>query len=236
MTVTVWWASPIDPTSRPDLAGILDPHERERMAALRRDDDRARYLAAHALARLVLADALGTDPATLDIDRTCRCGKPHGKPRLAGRGGTPGFSMTHSGRLVGVALGTGPVGLDVEGHRALSGLDGLTEHALSPAERDAHTWDTGSFLVAWTRKEALLKATGEGLASPMDAITLSAPGTPAEVLDWRDVDGSWWVADVVTPYGDHPGAVAGAGEAAPPIVVADGDSVLEATQRCRCPG
>lgn len=226
MTVTVWWARPIDPSARPDLAALLDAHEQQRMAALRRDDDRHRYLAAHALARLVLATHLATDPLDLDMDRTCRCGKPHGKPRLAARGDDPGFSMTHSGDLVGVALGTGPVGVDVERHRPLSGLDGLAAHALSAAERSAHPLEPAPFLVTWTRKEALLKATGAGLSLPMDALTLSPPDGPPRVLEWSGVTGDWWVADVATPYDDHPGAVAGTGPAAPPVEVADGDAVL----------
>lgn len=226
MTVTVWWAAPTDPVSRPELVALLDEHERERMAALRRADDRARYLAAHALARLVLASQLDADPAALDLDRTCDCGKPHGKPRLAARPDSPGFSLTHSGGLVGVALGAGPVGVDVERHRPLSDLDGLARHALSPAERRSGHLGADGFLVTWTRKEALLKATGTGLASPMDAITLSDPGTPARVLDWPDAVGAWWVADVATPHDDHPGAVAGAGAHRPAITVADGDAVL----------
>ena len=175
---------------------------------------------------LNLVVELDTDPAALVLDRTCRCGEPHGKPRLAGRGDDPGFSLTHSGALVGVAVGTGPVGVDVEAHRPLSGLDGLVRHALSPAELAAGTPDGSGFLVTWTRKEALLKATGEGLSSPMDAITLSPPHAPARVLGWTGTGGNWWVADVATGLDDHPGAVAGAGPVAPVVTVADGDAVL----------
>ncbi|MEJ8279824.1 4'-phosphopantetheinyl transferase family protein [Pseudonocardia spirodelae] len=226
MTVTVWWAAPADPGVRPDLVALLDQHERERMAALRRDADRARYLAAHALARLVLGEHLGTDAAALHLDRTCGCGAPHGKPRLAARPDDPGFSLTHSGALVGLALGPGPVGVDVEAHRPLSSLDGLAEHALSAAERAAGTPAAAAFLRTWTRKEALLKATGDGLSSPMDAITLSPPDAPARVLDWAGAAGRWWVADVATGRDDHPAAVAGAGREVPPVTVADGDAVL----------
>lgn len=227
MTVTVWWAAPIDPASRPDLVALLDDHERERMGALRRPEDRARYLSAHALTRLVLGAHLDADPGALELDRTCRCGRQHGKPRLSGRADDPGFSLTHSGQLVGVALGAGPVGVDVEQHRPLADVDGLAGHALSPAERAAGPVDPATFLVTWTRKEALLKALGEGLSSPMTAITLSPPDAPGRVVEWDGVgaDG-WWVADVGTPHADHPGAVAGAGAQAPPVTVADGDAVL----------
>lgn len=225
--VTVWWAHPLDPDTRPDLVGLLDAHERARLRALRREADRARYLAAHALARIVLGEQVGVDPDALRLDRTCRCGDQHGKPRLAERPESPGFSLTHSGNLVGVALGPGPVGLDVEHRRPLTSLDGLAEHVLSPAERARGELDARTFLVVWTRKEALLKATGEGLSSPMDAITLSGPQEAPRVHGW---DGGphrpMWLADLDAPEPDHPAALAGFGERAPAVTMADGDAVL----------
>ncbi|MFP5020614.1 4'-phosphopantetheinyl transferase family protein [Pseudonocardia phyllosphaerae] len=237
-SVAVYLAKPIDPATRPDLVALLDDHERERMAAFRRDDDRARYLAAHALVRIVVADRISADrisadgipddrttAAALVLDRTCRCGKPHGKPRVAGGG--PEFSLTHSGQLVGVAVSDEPVGLDVEQHRPLSALDGLAEHVLSRAELAAGVPAPADFLVTWTRKEALLKATGEGLSSPMDAITLSAPDASGpRVQAWDGVDGDWWVADVDTGLDDHPAAVAGAGRVTPEIRIGDGTAIL----------
>lgn len=225
--VTVWWARPRDPSAHPRLVSLLDVHERERMAALRRDADRARYLAAHALTRVVLGEHLGLDPAGLVLDRTCRCGRPHGKPRLAGRPDAPGFSLTHSGELVGVALGPGPVGIDVEHRRTLTSLDRLAGHVLSPAERGRGDLDTHTFLVTWTRKEALLKATGDGLSSPMDAITLSGPHEHPRVHAWDGGrHGPVWLADLSTPEPGHPAALAGFGEEPPTVTTADGDAAL----------
>jgi 4'-phosphopantetheinyl transferase len=90
---TVWWAAPVDPESAPALVDLLDEHERDRLARFRRPADRERYLAAHALARLVLAPLVGTAADALAFDRTCRCGVPHGKPVLPGG---PGFSLSHA--------------------------------------------------------------------------------------------------------------------------------------------
>jgi 4'-phosphopantetheinyl transferase len=60
----------------------------------------------------VLAHAVGRPAGALVFDRTCRCGAQHGKPVLPGG---PGFSLTHAGDLVGVAVHPGgAVGLDVE--------------------------------------------------------------------------------------------------------------------------
>lgn len=226
--VTVWWARPLDPDAHPRLVALLDEHERTRMQAFRRAEDRHRYLAAHALARLVLADRLDEDPARIAMDRTCRCGEQHGKPTLVASPESPGFSLTHSGELVGVALGPGAVGLDVEQHRAL-GVDGLADHVLSDAERATPPPDEARFLVTWTRKEALLKVTGDGLSSPMTAITLGPPDADAHVRDWAGEKAPRdpvWVRDLGTPLADHPAAVAGFGRAVPDVRVEDGDAVL----------
>jgi 4'-phosphopantetheinyl transferase len=216
---TVWWARPVAPEDAPGLVGLLDAHERERLVRFRRADDRARYLTAHALVRLVLGGD-GATAAALVFDRTCRCGAAHGKPVLPGG---PGFSLTHAGELVGVAVRPDEaVGLDVEQVRDVADLAALAEHVYSPAERArAASPDRIGFFRRWTRKEALLKATGDGLATPMSAITLADDGTVEEWAAHRRM----WLRDL-TPALDHPAAVAGPGGQAPEIVEADGDAVL----------
>ena len=220
-TCDVWWAAPVAPADAPTLVALLDEHERARMGRFRRDADAARYLAAHALTRIVLGHRLDRAPAALTFDRTCRCGAPHGKPTLVGGG--PGFSFSHAGAVVGVAvLEGGPVGLDVEPFRALPDLDAMARHVGAPAEPAA-------FFRAWTRKEALLKATGDGLASPMAAIVLR-DGTEGDggVAAWTGdgaPDGPVWLRDLVAPDGS-PAAVAGLGAAAPSVAEHDGRPLL----------
>ena len=217
---TVWWAAPVDPDRAPTLVRLLDDHERERLTRFRRPADRARYLAAHALARLVLGGS-GRTAAALRFDRTCRCGAAHGRPVLPGG---PGFSLSHSGDLVGVAVRPGAaVGLDVEQVRDIADLPALAAHVWSPTERARDgTPGPAAFFRTWTRKEAVLKAAGDGLATPMADITLAADGG---IVAWPD-RGSWWLRDL-SPAPDHPAAVAGPGADAPEIVEADGDAVLQ---------
>jgi 4'-phosphopantetheinyl transferase len=213
-TCAVWWAAPVAPA--PALVALLDAHERARMDRFRRDADAARYLAAHALTRIVLGHHLGHAPAALVFDRTCRCGEQHGKPTLGGGG--PEFSFTHAGVVVGVAVrDDGPVGLDVEPVRALPDLDSMARHVGAPAEPAA-------FFRAWTRKEALLKATGDGLTSPMNAIVLDEHGVAAWSGDGAP-DGPVWLCDLVAPDGS-PAAVAGLGAVAPPVAEHDGRPLL----------
>jgi 4'-phosphopantetheinyl transferase len=219
----VWWAAPVAPEDAPGLVEVLDGHERDRLDRFRRPADRARYLAAHALVRLVLAATVGTPAAALAFDRTCRCGAQHGKPVLPGG---PGFSLTHAGDLVGVAVHPGgAVGLDVEQVRELGDLPAMVAHVCSPQESVA---DADAFFALWTRKEALLKAVGTGLASPMSAITLG----PAGVLAWTGDDAPrdpLWLADLHPAAGYH-AAVAGTG-ARPEITEERGDELLAAQAR-----
>lgn len=211
----MWWAAPVDPADAPQLVALLDGHERGRLHRLRRPADRARYLAAHALARRVLA---GSGAGALVIDRTCRCGEPHGKPALPGG---PEFSMTHAGDLVGVAVHDRPVGLDVEQARPMTDLAGVAAHACSPAET---VTDPAGFFRLWTRKEALLKTTGRGLTSPMSGITLDGPHVAAWTGDGAP-DEPVWLVDLA-PAPGYAAAVAGFGPTAPRVVEEDGDAVL----------
>ena len=220
----VFWASPVDPESAARLVRLLDAHERERLTRFHRAADRARYLAAHALTRLVLGDALSTPADRLVFDRTCRCGQQHGKPTLR-EPGAPGFSFTHSGGFVGVAVAPGAVGLDVEELRPLPDLDGMVRHVFSAAEREAGTVrDEVGFFSVWTRKEAVLKATGDGLSQPMNAITLGR----SEVAEWVSDNapaGPMWVHEMAPAEG-YVAATAGFGEVAPVVLEHDGNMLL----------
>lgn len=219
----VWWAAPVAPVDAPALVALLDDHERDRLGRFRRPADRARYLAAHALVRLVLAEAVGTPAGALVFDRTCRCGEQHGKPVLPGG---PGFSLTHAGDLVGVAVHPGgAVGLDVEQVRRLTDLAAMVAHACSPQETAA---DENAFFTLWTRKEALLKAVGTGLATPMSAITLGPEG----VLGWAGEDAPrepLWLCDL-HPAAGYRAAVAGTGPP-PDVTETSGDALLAGQAR-----
>ncbi len=212
----VWWAAP---SAAPALVELLDDHERDRLSRFRREIDAARYVAAHALVRLALDPAR---PGALRFDRTCRCGQQHGKPRLVGDG--PAFSLTHAGDVVGVAVHDDPVGVDVEQVRPLTDLAAMAAHACSPAEAAATETATepGAFFRLWTRKEAVLKATGDGLSTPMSDLTVG----PAGVAHWAGAPGPIWLVDL-EPAPGHPAAVAGPGPVAPAVVEADGNALLQ---------
>ena len=80
-TVHVWLARRHDASAR--HAGLLDETEQGRWAAYRRDEDRQRFLAGCALAKIAIAQYTGQRPAEVRFARTCRrCGQSHGKPAI----------------------------------------------------------------------------------------------------------------------------------------------------------
>lgn len=174
--VQVWWAG-LD--HAPDL---MDDAERARHATLLRDADRRRLAIGAALLRLAAGRVLGRDPRSIRIDRTCpTCAKPHGKPRVVD-GGDLHASVSHSGERVAVALARGaPVGVDVE----VLAPD-LDHAALAPTVLSAgeHATGVAGFLAYWTCKEAVLKATGDGLRVPLTDLTIADPAGSPRLLSW----------------------------------------------------
>jgi len=192
-TADVWWARRTDASHR--LAAVLDETERRRWVAYRRPEDRERFLVGCSLAKAALARYTGRAPADVRFDRTCvACGEPHGKPAVAGGG--PGHSVAHSGDLIAVAVARAPVGVDVEqaeGRRHLLGGDGdpeaLGRMVLSAAEQAALAavpagGRARAFLVAWTRKEAVTKATGDGMRAAFSEVVVAADAGPPRVESW----------------------------------------------------
>jgi len=188
LRVSVWWSAPIADRGAPPP--LLDVAERDRWATLRRPEDRAEFAAGRVLARRAVGVLLGVEPAEVQLHARCPiCGGAHGKPVVVGRPEI-GLSIAHAGERVGVAVAEGAqVGLDIE--RAVPLSDPLNPGAgvLHPLERDAlaalpPARREPAFLRCWTRKEALLKATGEALTTAMDALQVSAPDEPPSVLRW----------------------------------------------------
>lgn len=194
-TCAVWWATP---THAQDLLGLLDDTERRSAARLARAADRDRYVTAHALVRLLLADRTGQPAAQLRFDRTCRrCGGDHGKPRLVqarpGARAAASFNLAHAGDRVVVMVADGDLdaGVDVErvpgAHAAVLGtasagvLTARERSALQqlPSARRGH-----ALAVWWTRKEAVLKATGDGLAVPPSTVEVTPPDAAPALTGW----------------------------------------------------
>jgi 4'-phosphopantetheinyl transferase len=204
----IWWARPRH--ARPWLERLLDQAERDRRGRLHRKGDQDRSTVAVALTRLVIGRHTGRHPSLLHFDRTCAtCGAQHGKPRLTGDDSGLQFSVSHSGERVAVAVVRGAgVGVDVEQVVPDLDVDALARQVLSEEERAAlgrlaPADRQGGFLTFWTKKEALLKATGDGLRVPLPDIVVSGPADAPLLQRWS---ASQAPPAIVSLHVLHPGA------------------------------
>jgi 4'-phosphopantetheinyl transferase len=175
----VWW---IDWADAPDWCEeLLSEPERTRAESFHQVAARRRFTAATALLKVTVAESAGCDPFDVKLRRECPdCRRLHGRPEVMGS--TLNVSISHSGDRVAVALcADGPVGVDVEQVNPDLDVDSMLRFVLGDAERQAFSEVQGrqarlqAFFHSWTRKESVLKATGDGLRIPMSNVTLGAP-------------------------------------------------------------
>lgn len=185
--VVVWWASVDD--VRPAHVDLLDGLERARRERYLRQVDRDRFTLGVAMTRTALGALLGRPPAEVMLNRSCDgCGAPHGPPRPVGSSAR--VSVSHGGMRVAVAVTEiGGVGVDVEALEPGPDVAGLRDGVLAAAEsagleRLPARLRSGGFLSYWTRKEAALKATGDGLRVNPDQLVVSAPDEAPALLSW----------------------------------------------------
>ncbi|MGH8990602.1 MAG: 4'-phosphopantetheinyl transferase family protein [Acidimicrobiia bacterium] len=210
--VRLWRHPPAPPPEA--LLGILARSELDRAHRFGVAAAKTTFLWRRLYLRVVAARRLGTDPQSLSLGWRChRCGESdHGRPVLAHRGDVS-LSTASSGGLVAVAVAVGAtVGVDIESVRpGLSAAD--LDAVLSPDERSRLSVNAGSpgeaarqALVAFVRKEALLKLAGTGLSG--DPRRLDVAGGPL-ARGWRVISGGGCWTDVdLRPLDGHVGAVA----------------------------
>lgn len=170
------------------LLEVLDDTERARA---RRRDDMAAFITAHALQRSVIAEVFDVDPTSLTFERRCAtCGSErHGKPSIVDHPEWS-FSLSYTNDLAVIALTqAGEVGVDIETviEADFAGFDQVTLNAAETAAFEGYAGD--ALLVAratvWSRKEAVLKASGHGLAVDPSQVLVTGPTQEAALVDWR---------------------------------------------------
>jgi phosphopantetheinyl transferase len=169
------------------LEDLLSPEEWARVDRIRLPHVRRRTLATRGWVRLVLGLATASDPRGLTFLTGLR-----GKPFLE-KG--PAFSLSHTGDhlLLGLAA-TGELGVDAEELRPLPDLEALANRVFTSAERSElfalppGPEQVAAFLRGWTRKEALLKAMGDGLSRSPRNISVDLRGHEGQLLRTLGVD------------------------------------------------
>lgn len=212
------WSREVGP-GRPDPAAdrLLAPQERERAARFRNEEAHALFVQGRVMLRQALSTYLGCPPQALRLEQRCpRCGAPeHGKPRLASPASELVFNLSHARRLVVLAVCRwGQVGVDVEWRGRARVMPEVARLLLSATERAAlaeipEGGRQGALLRCWVRKEALVKATGEGLGR--DPRELSMPLAGEGPLLCQHQGAQWGLRDLEVG-GDHVGAVAVRGQ------------------------
>jgi 4'-phosphopantetheinyl transferase len=145
----------------------LSAEEQDRASRYRFERDRRRFIVARARLRQLLAERLGSAPESIHLAYGV-----NGKPALAGRFASSGwhFNVSRREELALYAFSRGAeVGVDVEAVHPLSAADELAARAFSPEEERSYLTAAAdqrslAFFRCWTRKEALAKGLGVGLA------------------------------------------------------------------------
>jgi 4'-phosphopantetheinyl transferase len=161
------------PLPLPTLQKTLSSDERERASRFHFNRDQRRYVTSRGVLRAILASYLDLDPVTLSFQYS-----PHGKPSLLPAAELR-FNLSRSDEQLLVAVNLNrDIGVDVECLRPMSDLDAIARRFFAPAEaaRLASLPDAvrvRAFFECWTRKEAFIKAVGEGLSMPLDSFEVA---------------------------------------------------------------
>lgn len=172
---------------------------------------RSRYVVARGTLRVLLGSLLGERPGSIPIELGAS-----GKPRLAGSAPRLGFNVSHSDDLALICIAEGvEVGVDLEAVRPVPDAVAIARRRFIPAEarfveEEERTDVDRRFLLCWTRREALAKATGAGLS--FDLRSLAVPFVEPSGIVSLEVHGNeraqhWLISEV--PLGEeHVAAVA----------------------------
>ena len=168
------------------LRDVLDGAEKERAARFHVARDGHRFVAGRGTLRAILGRYLDRDPARIALVYG-----PQGKPALdpSFGDGRISFNLSHSGDLALLAVCLGRrIGVDLERIRPEVAGEDIARRFFSPRENAALNalppeHRAAAFFHCWARKEAFVKARGEGLSGPLDHFDVSvAPGQPAALL------------------------------------------------------
>ena len=203
----------IAPSWVKSLSQVLSTDESERAERFRFQRDRQDFIVTRALLRILVGRYLRRDPNQVQFSYGT-----YGKPSLAGEGDQAlRFNLSHSQGLALYAFTRGrQIGVDVECVRENRDTEAIAERFFSTQEIVAieslpEPIKQRAFFACWTRKEAYLKARGDGLSGAMDSFSVSVnPGEPAVFLNAQNdpQESSRWSLAALDPDSRYIGALA----------------------------
>jgi len=210
------WRAAADPTGSAleDLRHTLARSEQARADRFAFRRDRDRFVTRRGRLRAILGRYLAVDPGRLRFNDGAG-GKPALAPEFDGR--RLRFNVSASGGLVLYAVTRGrEIGVDLEAIQPAIAQERIPEYFFSPREVAAlralpAEAQTEAFFACWTRKEAYVKARGEGLALRLDGFDVSlVPGEPAALLctGGDAQEASRWSLQALAPGRGYAGALA----------------------------
>jgi 4'-phosphopantetheinyl transferase len=182
--IHVWRASLDPPAGYVErLMGVLSDAELTRARRFCFERDCKRFVVGRGILRIILGRYLAISPHRVQLHHSV-AGKPAISPSQAGQGVE--FSVSHSHGLILCAVTCSRrIGIDIERFRTIPNSDHIAQHILSLREHAVFRalppkQRQRAFFYSWTRKEAYLKACGEGLSRSLNQIDVSvAPFEPA---------------------------------------------------------
>jgi len=181
------WAVPLVPPGNgiAEYLSCLSNEERLRAGRFHFDQHRQDFILSHASLRLLLGGYLSVPPHRIRFS----FGR-NGKPRLADEMECPvQFNMAHSGDFAVYAFCVGcEVGIDVERIRDMPDLLDIARRFFSEAECvdlvEFPVEQRGrAFFTCWTRKEAYIKARGDGLSLALDSFRVEFDSTAPRIFE-----------------------------------------------------
>jgi len=185
--VLVWRASLQQPPIVVEkLHAVLSKDESKRAEKFHFASDRESFIIARGVLRILLSQYIIIEPQQLQFEYSST-----GKPFLSNSNGSIdlSFNLSHSGDFALFAFCRGArIGIDIERIRPIEDIEQIAERNFSNKEFKELKSLNGdmrlhSFFNCWTRKEAFIKAIGEGLSFPLQEFDVSVkPDEPAKLL------------------------------------------------------
>jgi 4'-phosphopantetheinyl transferase len=193
------------------LTNTLNTNEKERAERFLVPQAREHFAASRGVLRGLLATYLEIDPVSVELQYG-----PEGKPSLSSLHNSQiRFSVSHSQGMGLFAFAKGhDVGVDIEWIKAnFKGME-IASHFFSSDEvrelaKLPPELADEAFFGCWTRKEAYVKARGQGLSVPLRSFTVNFTDSEQQLLDEA---GEPWSCYALEPTPGFAGAVVAAGE------------------------